>query len=107
MSETKIPSERLLQIAARIHERAAQGSSPSDSSPAQSRMQRDRVRTAVASHFIGLDELNHVFQDISSTSALRYFDDDDAALIRQAASHLSDARRVLRRLANREWLRKK
>jgi hypothetical protein len=51
--------------------------------------------------------LNHVFADINSTSALTYFDSDDANLIRQAASSLSDARRAIRRLANREWLRKR
>ena len=98
--------ERLAKIASLVQERAAQGTEQSEVSPTRSRIQKDRLRTAVAEHYVALDELNHVFQDINSTPALGYFDDQDADLIRQAASSLSDARRVLRRLAKREWLRK-
>jgi len=76
-------------------------------SPSLSRLQKDRLREALADHYLAIDNLNYVFQDINSTSALTYFDKDDAVLIRQAASSLSDARRAIRRLANREWVRKR
>lgn len=98
--------ERLAKIASLIQERA-QGPEQKGVSPTRSRIQKDRLRVVVAEHYVALDELNHVFQDINSTSALGYFDDQEAVLIRQAASSLSDARRALRRLAaKREWLRK-
>lgn len=74
--------------------------------PIRSRKQKDRLRVAFVEHYVSLDELNHVFQDINSTSALGYFDSHEADLIRQAASSLSDARRALRRLAKRDWLKK-
>ena len=95
--------DRLARIAELVHNTA---STAEGTTPTRSRMQKDRLRVAVATHYVALDELNHVVQDINSTSALDYFDAEDAALIRQAASSLSDARRALRRLAKREWLRK-
>lgn len=98
--------ERLRKIASLVEERAAQGTEEPQVSPTRSRIQKDRLRVAVAEHYVALDELNHVFQDINSTSALGYFDAQEVDLIRQAASSLSDARRALRRLAKREWLRK-
>jgi len=100
--------ERLAEISALVHARAKEAETEgSDVSPTQSRRQKDRLRQALAGYYTALEELNHVFQDINSTSALTYFDTDDASLIRQAASSLSDARRAIRRLANREWLRKR
>jgi len=98
--------DRLAKIAEIVRERASQEPTDSGLSPTRSRLQKDRLRTAVAAHYVALDELNHVFQDINSTSALGYFDDQEANLIRQAASSLSDARRALRRLGQSEWLRK-
>lgn len=101
--------DRLGEIAALVQERAAssQEEGTKDVSPTLSRRQKDRLRTVVSSNYVALDELDHVFQDVSSTSALGYFGEEDVALIREAASSLSDARRALRRLANREWLNKK
>jgi len=75
-------------------------------SPSKSRGQRDRLRVAVRENYLSLDELNHVFQDITSAASLCYFDENDADLIRQAASGLSDARRAIRRLASRKWVQK-
>lgn len=95
--------DRLAQIAQLVHSTAE---SSSNVTPKRSRVQKERLRVAVSSHYVALDELNHVFQDINSTSALDYFDPDDAVLIRRVASSLSDARRALRHLASREWLRK-
>lgn len=98
---------RLARINSLVQERAARSAEYGEVSPTRSRIQKDRLRVVVAEHYVALDELNHVFQDINSTSALGYFDDQEAELIRQAASSLSDARRVLRRLAaKREWPRK-
>jgi hypothetical protein len=97
--------ERLAEIMSLIQE-TAQGAERATVSPTRSRLQKERLRTAVADNYVALDNLNHVFQDINSTSALGYFDGHEAELIRQAASSLSDARRALRRLAKREWLRK-
>ena len=103
-------SERLSEITAMIQSRADQVDDTVDNaltvSPSKSRGQRDRLRMAVKKNYISLDELNHVFQDITSAASLGYFDDSDAALIRQAASGLSDARRAIRRLANRKWVQK-
>ncbi len=100
--------DRLAEISALVHARAKEAEAgDSGVSPSHSRRQKDRLRTALADYYTALEELNHVFQDINSTSALTYFDSDDAGLIRQAASSLSDARRAIRRLANREWLRKR
>lgn len=96
--------ERLAEIARIVKERASEPSQ--EVTPARSRRQKDRLRTAVSEHYVALDDLNHVFADINSTSALDYFNEDDAVLIRQAASSLSDARRALRRLAKRDWVRK-
>ena len=97
--------DRLAEISAVVHARAKEGEV--DTSPSMSRRQKERLRTAVADNYTALEEMNHVFQDINSTSALSYFGTDDASLIRQAASSLSEARRAIRRLANREWLRKR
>lgn len=100
--------DRLAAISALVHSRAKEAETDGPStSPSNSRRQKDRLRVALADYYTSLEELNHVFQDINSTSALTYFDSDDAGLIRQAASSLSDARRAIRRLANREWLRKR
>lgn len=96
--------ERLAEIARLVRARAAEVGE--NVSPTRSRRQKERLRTALSSHFVALDDLNHVFQDINSTSALDYFSESDADLIRRAASSLSDARRVLRRLAKRDWVRK-
>lgn len=102
---SKDSKNSLMKISDIIHAKAMEDDS--DVSPSLSRIQKDRLRAALANHYIALDDLNYVFQDINSTSALTYFDKDDAALIRQAASSLSDARRAIRRLANSQWLRKR
>jgi len=100
--------DRVAAISALVHQRAGEtGTSDSDVSPTMSRHQKDRLRVAVGSYYLALEELNHVFQDINSTTALSYFDPNEAGLIRQAASGLSDARRAIRRLASSEWLRKR
>lgn len=99
--------DRLAEISALVHSRAKEAETEVSSvSPSHSRIQKERLRTAVAKYYTALEELNHVFEDINSTSALTYFASDEVGLIRQAAASLSDARRVIRRLANREWLRK-
>lgn len=97
--------ERLRAIAKMV---AARASDFSDNSvtPSISRHNFERVRSVIGSHYIALEELNHVFQDINSTAALDYFNEHDASLIKEAASSLADARRTIRRLANREWVRK-
>lgn len=97
---------KLAAISALVYQKA-ENPSPSDVSPTLSRVQKERLRTAVSSYYTALEELNHVFQDINSTTALSYFAPSDATLIRQAATSLSDARRAIRRLASAsEWLRK-
>lgn len=97
--------DRLRAIAQMV---AARASDFSDNSvtPSISRHNFDRVRSVIGSHYLALEELNHVFQDINSTAALDYFSEHDASLIKEAASSLADARRTIRRLANREWVRK-
>lgn len=96
---------KLAAISALVYQKAE--NPPSDVSPTLSRVQKERLRTAVSSYYTALEELNHVFQDINSTTALSYFAPSDATLIRQAATSLSDARRAIRRLASAsEWLRK-
>lgn len=102
---TETLEERLAEIARLVRDRAS-STEDREVTPTRSRIQKDRLRTALTDHFVALDDLNHVFQDINSTSALDYFSQSDADLIRQAASSLSDARRALRRLAKREWVRK-
>lgn len=101
-------SARIAKISALVHARANEAEVEGNpTSPSNSRRQKDRLRAVLADTYTSLEELNHVFQDINSTPALTYFDNDEAGLIRQAASSLSDARRAIRRLANREWLRKR
>lgn len=103
---TTMAEERLAEIARLVRERAASAGDRHEVTPTRSRLQKERLRVAVATHYVALDDLNHIFQDINSTSALHYFNETDADLIRQAASSLSDARRALRRLAKRDWVRK-
>lgn len=98
---------RIAEISAMVHARAQEAALNAEVPPSRSRVQKERLRAVVASYYASLEELNHVFQDINSTAALTYFDSDDAVLIRRAASSLSDARRSIRLLANREWLKKK
>lgn len=101
-------SDRIAQISALVYGKSTEASTEAGSvSPSYSRRQKDRLRDALASYYTSVDALNHVLQDINSSSALRYFDPSDASLIRQAASSLSDARRFIRRLANSEWVRKR
>lgn len=101
------PSSKIDRIIKLVCERAASAESqPSEVSPSKSRGQRARLRVAVRENYLSLDELNHVFQDITSASSIRYFDEGDADLIRQAASGLSNARRAIRRLASRRWVQK-
>ena len=61
--------DRLARIAEIVRERASQSPDSSELSPTMSRIQKDRLRTSVSAHYVALDELNHVFQDINSTSA--------------------------------------
>jgi len=106
---TTSAAEKLEKVIKIVQERAASlDSSPGapKGSPSMSRGQRSRLRVAVRENYLALDELNHVFQDITSASSLGYFDEDDAVLIRQAASGLSNARRAIRRLASRRWVKK-
>lgn len=104
--DSTVRAQRLAAISALVHSKAAEVDN-STVAPSQSRRQKDRLKTALADYYTGLEELNHVFQDINSTPALSYFDKDEAGLIHQVASSLSDARRSIRRLANSEWLRKR
>ena len=97
---------RLAAISALVYQ-TAEDKVPSEVSPTLSRHQKDRLRAVVANYYTALEELNHVFADINSADSLSYFAPNDANLIRQASSGLSDARRAIRRLAaNSEWLRK-
>lgn len=97
--------DRLRAIAALVEKRAS-SCSEADTTPSRSKHNRERVRSVLANHYLALEELNHVFQDINSTTALGYFNEHDASLIKEAASSLSDARRTIRRLASREWVLK-
>lgn len=106
---TTSASKKLEKVIKMVQERAASlddATASSMASPSLSRGQRSRLRVAVRENYLALDELNHVFQDITSASSLGYFDEDDAVLIRQAASGLSNARRAIRRLASRRWVKK-
>ena len=98
---------RQQEIAEMILAGAERLSSEPDVPPSLARVQRDRLRAVVADNCIALDSLVHVFRDINTTSALDYFTSDEANMIRQAASSLSEARSVIRKLSDNEWLRKR
>tara|TARA_R100000656_G_scaffold104176_1_gene76189 strand:+ start:230447 stop:230773 length:327 start_codon:yes stop_codon:yes gene_type:complete len=100
------PEDRLKTVSDYVLKKAHEGASTDRVTPIQSRHQKARLREAVAKNYVNLDELEYVFKDINSSSSLKYFSSEDAKLIRAAALSLAEARRSLRKLGQREWLKK-